>query len=121
MPDSVAHLQDQLTDKPRHTKCEDASKQLPRIKLARVTFATLPILFELTHSARPMYYRSIQLACFGYPFQLNGALNHCAGDVYASQLKPFLLVEFAFDSVACAPQRRSNRSAAITVETYNDW
>ena len=86
-----------------------------------MTFATLPILFEQTHSARQMYLRSLPLACFfGNPCQLIGSLNRRAGNVYASQLKPLLLVEFAFESPACAPQRRSDRSTMIVVEENNN-
>ena len=51
----VLHVQNPLADMSRQSNFEDAHGQLRGLKLAHVTFATLPILFDQTHTAHRTY------------------------------------------------------------------
>ena len=53
--DGCSSVQNPLADMSRQSNFEDARGQLGGLKLAQVTFATLPILFDQTHTAHRMY------------------------------------------------------------------
>ena len=52
---SVLHVQNPLADMSRQSDFEDARGQLGGLKQHHVTIATLPILFNQTHTTHRMY------------------------------------------------------------------
>ena len=95
----VLHVQNPLADVPSLSNFEDAHRQLRGMKLAQVTFAILPILFDQTHTAHRMYLSPFILHAVDIRFKESEHTVIVLVKLTPSQLMRLIFIEFSFGSL----------------------